>query len=95
MTVTLKERAKFNISNISQLSDCASSAVSELQVEIEKMFKTLQQESVMLNLFQHLTSFASALLNCKILNQVQDDNLLSSLYRGRTKVGAIPKGGLS
>ena len=91
MTVTLEERAKFNISNISQLSDCASGAVSELYVEIEKMFKTLQQESVMLNLFQHLTSFASALLNCKILNQVQDDNLLSSPM-GEARWGLSRKG---
>ena len=91
MTVTLEERAQFNISNISQLSDCASCAVSELQVEIEKMFKTLQQESVMLNLFQHLTSFASALLNCKILNQVQDDNLLSSPM-GEARWGLSRKG---
>ena len=29
---------------------------------------------VMLNLFQHLTSFVCSLLACKILKQVQDDN---------------------
>ena len=91
MDIVKIRRAQFNISNISQPSVCALCAVPELQVEIEKRFKTLQQESVMLNLFQHLTSFASALLNCKILNQVQDDNLLSSPM-GEARWGLSRKG---
>ena len=91
MDIVKIRRAQFNISNISQSSICAICVVPELQVEIEKRFKTLQQESVMLNLFQHLTSFASALLNCKILNQVQDDNLLSSPM-GEARWGLSRKG---
>ena len=41
MTVTLEERAQFNISNISQPSDCVICAVSELYVEIGNTFSLL------------------------------------------------------
>ena len=63
----------------------------------KKLYSQLcRAETVMLNLFQYLTNFACDIYTDMTLNQVQGDKLLkniSFLYRGRIKVGAIPKGG--
>ena len=90
----LKEirRAKFNIFYISQLSDCASCAVSELYVEIGNTFPLLGGK------YRFGISIpATPLVEKRGQGEgfARRENNVSSLYRGRTKVGAIPKGGLS